>query len=256
MRTIWATELIREKMEEKLNNDNNANAGAGDIKDFVEKISGKRVIEMAIGADSYLADSFTREYADVVTEKFQDLAGILEQWHYDGLKTSEDASASPLPIDGANETTNIDQKNGQVIDKEIKDILSVIMPDDPEDTGKSSSSRDPGLPRAFRISRENYSMNVAAPLRNRDTQTMKDVMGIAQLDKSSGVFSFPPEDVDAVRVGTKVLMIRIEETGLEFSREIFSRITIEEVLSMSEANPIALTMYIKDAASAPSFDMF
>ena len=85
---------------------------------------------------------------------------------------------------------------------------------------------------------------------------MKEVMGIAQMDKASGVFAFSPDDVEDVRIGRKVLMIQVEGTTLEFSREIFSRMTVQEVLGLSAENPLTLSMYITDASSAPSFDLF
>ena len=85
---------------------------------------------------------------------------------------------------------------------------------------------------------------------------MREVMGVAQLDKASGVFAFSPQDAEGVRVGTRVLMIKIGGTGLEFSREMFAKMTIQEVLSFTDENPVTVSMYIKEASSAPSFDLF
>jgi hypothetical protein len=99
-------------------------------------------------------------------------------------------------------------------------------------------------------------MDVPAPLKNREDRTMKDVMSMAQLDKTSGVFALPPGDVASLQQGKKVLMIQIGKTDLQFSREIFSAMSVEEVISLTDENPITLTLSLKEAADQPSFDVF
>jgi ABC-type branched-subunit amino acid transport system ATPase component len=99
-------------------------------------------------------------------------------------------------------------------------------------------------------------MDIPAPKLERETRTMKEVMTLAQLDKSSGVFSFPEEDVEALRKGKLVLMVKIGATDLQFSREIFVKMTVQEVLSLTDINPVTLTLYMKKAADSPSFDLF
>jgi len=112
------------------------------------------------------------------------------------------------------------------------------------------------LPRAFRVIREDCRVDVPAPLRNRDVRTMKEVMGLAQQEKSSGVFAFDPSDVTELQKGKKVLMIKIGDTDLEFSRDIFSDISVEEVLNLTEENPVELSLYMTDASEQESFDLF
>jgi FMN phosphatase YigB (HAD superfamily) len=260
MRTVWATELVRESLEAKLSTDDTSRKASsgdnGDVKDFVKRISEKTVVELSIGADNYLADSFTEEFVDAVTEEFHHLGAVITKWHAEGVS----ASAQPLDVSD----TNLDPKlasgtaEAQPSDGfRVEDAISVIMPD-AEPSGSSAKNGVTTHPpaRAFRITRGDCSSDIAAPLRDRDTRAMQEVMGIAQLDKSSGVFAFEFEDVEDVRVGEKVLMVKVSGTDLEFSREIFSKMTVQDVLSLSAENPLKLSLYIKDASSAPSFDMF
>ena len=199
---------------------------------------------MAIGADNYLVDSFTREFVDAVTEEFHQLTEVIARWHAEGIGSSSSAtSATNEQIPLLSPTTGIDPDECDLESQTIRN-------------GQLSRSDSSTQPRAFQIVRENYSSIVAAPLRDRDTRTMKEVMGIAQLDKASGVFAFPPDDVEDIRQGMKVLMVRVGDTALEFSREIFSNMSVQDVLSLADDNPLKLSLYVKNAVNAPSFDLF
>lgn len=245
MRTVWATELVRENLTTKIATSNDDSGKKGDdseVIDFVKKISEQRVVEMSIGADSYLADSFTKEFVDAVTEEFHHLTEIITEWHAEGI-AKQSSQSSTYDEGTASETYRQNE------------MISVVLPDS-QQSWPDDSRTEKVQPRAFRIVREDCSSDVTAPLRDRDTRTMKEVMGIAQLDKASGVFAFSPDDVDDIRVGRKVLMVRVGGTDLEFSREIFSKMTVQEVLSLSDENPMKLSLYVKAAVSAPSFDMF
>ena len=85
---------------------------------------------------------------------------------------------------------------------------------------------------------------------------MKEVMGLAQKEKSSGVFAFDPADVALLNEGKKVLMIKIGTTDLEFSRDIFSDMSVEEVLGLTDENPLELSLYMAEASEQQSFDLF
>jgi len=248
MRTVWATELVQKstidtKSSKKTGDDS-------DVKDFVKRISDERIVEMAIGADNYLVDSFTREFVDAVTEEFHQLSEIITKWHADAMgnqATGWETSASNerVPLLTPTSDTEPDESDVQALTIRNGQLSRL-------DSSPSTMIQ----PRAFQIIRENCSSIVAAPLRDRDARTMKEVMGIAQMDKASGVFAFSPEDVENVRVGKKVLMVRVGDTALEFSREIFSNMSVQDVLSLAEDNPLKLSLYVKDAVSAPSFDLF
>lgn len=99
-------------------------------------------------------------------------------------------------------------------------------------------------------------MDIPAPLRNREERTMKDVMGMAQRDKSSGVFAFNPDDVASLKDGKQILMIQIGDKDLKFSREIFSEMSVQEVLGLTDENPMKLSLYMAEASKQPSFDLF
>ena len=81
-------------------------------------------------------------------------------------------------------------------------------------------------------------------------------MKFAQMDKSSGVFAFEPSEVASMNEGKKVLKVAIGGTDLEFSRDIFSNMSVEEVLSLTDENPLRLVLYMANASEQPSFDLF
>jgi hypothetical protein len=268
MRTIWATELIRDRLQ-KRNSEGAATddqSATREVKDFVKEISEKRVVEMAIGADSYLADAMSQEFIDAVAEEFHQLSDILLDWHEEGnqiQQLSRDAEARNEPelSEALADLKKIAPKVEDIVTATDDEILSVVLPDKSvreEDAvnGVRGSTNTETKPRAFRLEREAWTMDIPAPKLERETRTMKEVMTLAQLDKSSGVFSFPEEDVEALRKGNLVLMVKIGDTDLQFSREIFVKMTVQEVLSLTDINPVTLTLYMKKAADSPSFDLF
>jgi len=257
MRTVWSTELVQDKLiksrlgaggfQKTVNGDINGN----NMKEFMERVSEKPVVEMSIGADDYLADSLTAEFADAVTSQFHQLTEIITKWHEEGLSLREE-EAIISPVD----TKSAPPIHSTADDLYSDGILSVIMPEPEKQSPMESQGGEKIFPRAFRISREDCTSDVVAPMTDRETRTMKEVMEIAQLDKASGVFAFSRDDADGVRIGKKVLMMKVGTTGLEFSREIFARMTIAEVLSFTDENPVTISMYIKEASSAASYDFF
>jgi FMN phosphatase YigB (HAD superfamily) len=265
MRSIWVTELIRDKLQPPVDSKNVAVEKTRDVKDFVKEIAEKGVVEMTIGADSYLADSMTREFVDAVAEEFHHLSDILLDWHQDGSKSRKNGKSSDEPELAAalQDLEKISKNSKDVSTSSEDDFITVITPDKSAkgEVGVNGASKSITVeaavsPRAFRLVREDCSMDVPAPLLDRETRTMKDVMSMAQMDKSSGVFSFQAQDVEALREGKLVLMVKIGDTDLQFSREIFVGMSVQEVLSLTDQNPVALSMYMKEAADSPSFDLF
>ncbi|CAJ1960061.1 unnamed protein product [Cylindrotheca closterium] len=211
MRSIWAQELIRDKLPKtSIEQDEGRSLN---LEDFVRKVSEKEVIEMSIGADNYLADAMTQEFADSVATTFSGVSEILSSWHREALAD----------------------------EKKMDAALEVIMPDtsispsveNPIPFGDSDFIVSATVSRTFRLTRNDCSMDVPAPFKNREEQTMKDIMAMAQLNKASGVFSFPPDEVELLTQGKRTLMVEIATTGIKFSREIFA-----------------------DAFDSPSFDLF
>jgi hypothetical protein len=232
MRTIWSTELIKEKLEAIKNEKNEENRK---MEDFVKEIAEKAgPIKMPIGTDSYLADTVTQEFVDKEAKEFNNLSEILLTWHRGGSRMEE---------------TVEDMNEDQVT---VPEVLS----DFPSDETIFLNEDDFVPSRTFRLVREDCTMDIPAPFKNRETQTMKDVMTIAQLDKSSGVFSFLPESMKSLQEGKLVLMVGIGDTGLKFSKDVFQRMSVQEILSVSDENPLTLSLYMQDAIDPPSFDLF
>jgi FMN phosphatase YigB (HAD superfamily) len=255
MRSVWATELIRDKLAIKKSDEIAAfgEVQTREVEDFVKDIADKSVVEMSIGADSYLADTMTREFVDAVTEEFHHLSDLLLDWHERG--TSMQGSTRPE----RSSLESITKKSDQVDSSGIEDSFTVVLPEKEamaEDGANEGAPVIAASPRAFRLVREECNMDVPAPVRGRDTVTMKDVMGLAQMDKSSGVFAFPADEVQELRIGKMILMVKIGGADLQFSREIFVGMTVQDVLSLTDQNPITLTLSMKKAADSPSFDLF
>ena len=244
MRSIWAIGLVRDKLLTSETTDKSSkenNESSMDMGEFMKKVSSQSVVSLGIGADDYLATSLTGEFVDAVADDFSDIGRILLEWHAESYDNGT-----------ANQATN------PVETPPLKDDHSAIneLPVTAIVNEKSEAGVDFIVPRTFRIVREKSSMDMPAPLKNRDDRTMKEVMSMAQLDKSSGVFALQPNDVAALQEGKKVLMIQIGKTDLQFSREIFSSMSVEEVLSLTDENPVTLTLSLKEAADQPSFDLF
>ena len=257
MRTIFAIGLVKDKL--LANNTKSENTETMDVAEFLKKVSSQTIVTMGIGADDYLADSLHREFVDEVAHDFSEIGKILVEWH-------KEAAVSEISTD------TIEEEKPKVAPPSVADpdeeqkILEVIEPSSATNADSVSGTpiankNERGevnflLPRAFRVIREDCRVDVPAPLRNRDVRTMKEVMGLAQQEKSSGVFAFDPSDVTELQKGKKVLMIKIGDTDLEFSRDIFSDISVEEVLNLTEENPVELSLYMTDASEQESFDLF
>jgi hypothetical protein len=200
------------------------------------------VISLAIGADDYLASTLTSKFVDAVAEDFFEIGRILVDWH------SKMQSESTQTL---NEKKSVPSDPMPVMNNQVMPPVAALVNEN------SDAGFDFVVPRVFQIIRKDYSMDVpAAPLKNRSVQTMKDVMSMAQLDKSSGVFTFSPEDVAALQAGEKNLVVGIGGTDLQFSRDIFSAMTVEEVLSLTNENPVTLQFDLKEAAKGTSIDLF
>jgi FMN phosphatase YigB (HAD superfamily) len=245
MRTIWAQELIREKLLQQTKIAKQEESRK--VEDFVKEVSDKQVIEMTIGAGDYLVDGMTREFADRVADEFDHLSEILWTWHVDGTQANQ-----PIVVDSSAEDKIETAMDFTVIppsSKSSKEETKSPFGDDDYVVSTVAS-------RTFRLTREDYSMDVPAPFKNREKQVMKDIMTMAQLDKSSGVFSFPPEEVEQLQQGKLVLMVEIGNTGIKFGREIFVGMTVDEILALSEENPVNLKLFMQKAVDSPSFDLF
>ena len=241
MRSIWATELIQHKLQASGEDGVSPSLSDKDVEKFVKEISEMKVISMSIGSDSYLADTLQGEFVDAVAERFEDIADIIERWH-----------------DAANEQAKVEKAPNMIQNEDTtNEYLSLsTQPDDKNKSGQKATEVQPAKPRAFRIFREDCKMDIPAPLKNREQAVMLDVMTMAQLDKSSGVFSFSADDVEAIRNGKAVLMIKVVDADLEFTKDIFSQMSVSEVLDIAEENPLRLSLSIREKQHTDGFDLF
>lgn len=92
MRTVWARELVTDKVAEA-NTNSKETAKTRSVEDLVKQVSSMKTIEMQVGADDYLADSLQNEFADGIVDRFEDLGNLLQGWHEEALatKTANDA---------------------------------------------------------------------------------------------------------------------------------------------------------------------
>ena len=80
MRTVWARELVLDKLK-KAQNDLASTEPRRTVEDFVKQVSSQKVVQMSVGAEDYLAESLQEEFADAMIDSFADLADVLVEWH-------------------------------------------------------------------------------------------------------------------------------------------------------------------------------
>jgi len=252
MRTIFAVGLVREKITENVNNNEKDNAKM-DMAEFLKQVSSQNVVTIGIGADDYLANSLHGEFVDAVAHDFFDISSILGNWHVEAINSREDEINIKEP---SSTLTNVEEEQGSILEVIEPSSDSSELSETPLVNKNQKGEMNFILPRAFRIIREDCSMDIPAPLRNREERTMKEVMGMAQKEISSGVFAFNPDDVASLKEEKHILMIQIGDTDLKFSREIFSGMSVQEVLGLTDENPVKLSLYMTEASKQPSFNLF
>lgn len=90
MRTIWARELVRDKVvtEDAWKTAAESSEQERTVEELVKEVAELEVVEMQVGADNYLANSMQAEFADAVADEFREVANILRRWQ-------EEAAAAP-----------------------------------------------------------------------------------------------------------------------------------------------------------------
>lgn len=84
MRSVWARELILDKMKE--NKETVVTTPKKTVEEFVKEVSSKKIIEMAVGADNYLVDSIRSEFADAVVDSFGEICDVLSEWQESAMR--------------------------------------------------------------------------------------------------------------------------------------------------------------------------
>ena len=140
MSTIWARELILDKIREKESQqsqeqppppqqakediasqytvDDKKSSPEKELVEFQKKINSKTVVKMAVGADDYLSSSIEQEFADAIIDSFADLPSVLEESHDQSQQTVTPepkeapitaAVKAPAPAISADANANTDQ---------------------------------------------------------------------------------------------------------------------------------------------------
>lgn len=105
MRSIWVRELVAQPAV-STPHESVATLQQRTVQDLVKDVSGLKVIEMAVGAEDYLAQSLQEEFADAVLDKFSDLRQVLFQWHQEGMGLENYHVLALSPRDDRNSQTN------------------------------------------------------------------------------------------------------------------------------------------------------
>lgn len=94
MRSVWSRELVLGKLQAKQATDNTQSGSTRSVEDLVKEVSKMKIVRMQVGSDDYLVDSFQREFADAVIDRFADLAGLLHDWHGEALAARQQSNKS------------------------------------------------------------------------------------------------------------------------------------------------------------------
>jgi len=127
MRSIWARELILDKLKEASNN--KVQKPQKTMEEFVKEVADKKVIEMAVGADDYLVDSIRSEFADAVVDSFAQVGDVLSEWQERALRLAERKG-----------------KNGEVVEAEAEMVAVVEVA-----SAESSKERESGEKQATKF---------------------------------------------------------------------------------------------------------
>ena len=124
MRTVWTRELIGGSANDRSVKDDEESEkkqqrSVDDLVNDVSKSDG--VLKMAIGASDFLTESLHDEFCDAILDRFEDLSGLLTQWHNEGkgvkqekslddvnLLEMKDLGASTIPSESEASTSNGD----------------------------------------------------------------------------------------------------------------------------------------------------
>jgi len=110
LRTVWARELIQDKLPPREEEPKNPSTS---VTGLIEAVSKQSVTRMALGAEDYLANGLTSEFADSTVDTFAEISDVILKWHQEGtegaiepeIETKEVSLHDPEPIDSvASET--------------------------------------------------------------------------------------------------------------------------------------------------------
>jgi FMN phosphatase YigB (HAD superfamily) len=108
MRTVWCRELVKDSSTAET--PSSAPSPSRTVEDLIKQVSSMKVVEMQVGADDYLADSFREEFADAVVDRFADLAPLLEGWHTEG-QVAPCSATTETSLDEIAEGNKLEEKS-------------------------------------------------------------------------------------------------------------------------------------------------
>ena len=82
MRNIWTRELLRssQKAVAPPSEQQKQQQSQRSVDELMQLVNEKKVVEMSIGADTYLADTVSSEFATAVVDELRDVVSILQKW--------------------------------------------------------------------------------------------------------------------------------------------------------------------------------
>ena len=101
MRTVWTRELIGGSANDRSVKDDEESEkkqqrSVDDLVNDVSKSDG--VLKMAIGASDFLTQSLQDEFCDAILDRFEDLSGLLTQWHNEGNGVKQEKSLDDVNL--------------------------------------------------------------------------------------------------------------------------------------------------------------
>jgi zinc-ribbon domain len=88
MRNIWTRELCSTKKVEAPQIGQQDKPVQRTVNELMQVVNERKVVEMSIGADTYLADTVSNEFATAVVDELRDVVSILQKWQNDALVSS------------------------------------------------------------------------------------------------------------------------------------------------------------------------
>ena len=89
MRNIWTRELCSPRKDEAPQIvQQQEKLSQRTVDELMQVVNEKKVVEMSIGADTYLADTVSNEFATAVVDELRDVVNILRKWQNDALVLS------------------------------------------------------------------------------------------------------------------------------------------------------------------------
>jgi FMN phosphatase YigB (HAD superfamily) len=95
MRNIWMKELINPKKGKVTETgENKQSQPRYSLNELIQVVNENKVVEMSIGADTYLADAIRNEFATAAVDQLRDVIKILQQWQNDAFSSTNNRSTT------------------------------------------------------------------------------------------------------------------------------------------------------------------